>query len=96
MSQAINVVSVAGLAHIALMPDEVDLLQKQLEAVLRCVGKIREVDVSGVEPTIYGLDAVNAFREDTVEPSGMREQMLALAPERNNFEVRLPKIVEDA
>jgi len=96
VSQGFDVASVAGLAHIALMPDEVDVLQKQLENILRYVGRIREVDVSGVEPMVYGLDAVNAFREDTVEPSGMREQMLALAPERNNFEVRLPKIVEDA
>ena len=96
MGQAINIVSVAGLAHIALTPDEVALLQGQLENILRYVGKIREVDVSGVEPTIYGLDAVNAFREDTVELSDVREYALSIAPERNGNEFKLPKIVEDA
>ena len=94
--QTINVASVAGLAHIALTPEEVDLLQGQLEDMLRYVGRIHEVDVSGVEPTVYGLAVQNAFREDTVEPSGMREQMLSLAPERNGNEFKLPKIVEDA
>ena len=96
MIQTINVASVAGLARIELTPDEVVSLQGQLEKTLQYVGKIREVDVSGVEPTVYGLAVQNAFREDTVEPSGLREQMLSLAPERNGNEFKLPKIVEDA
>ncbi|MCL1921717.1 MAG: Asp-tRNA(Asn)/Glu-tRNA(Gln) amidotransferase subunit GatC [Kiritimatiellaeota bacterium] len=97
MNQTINVAYVADLAHIALTPDEVVLLQGQLEGLLQYVGKIGEVDVSGVEPMVYGLaEAASAFREDTVEPSGLREQMLAMAPARHGNEFKLPKIVEDA
>ena len=96
MSQRVNVASVAELARIALTPGEVELFQGQVDALVQYLGKIGEVDVSGVEPMIYGLPAVNVFREDTVEPSGMREQMLALAPERNGNEFKLPKIVEEA
>jgi aspartyl-tRNA(Asn)/glutamyl-tRNA(Gln) amidotransferase subunit C len=96
VSQTINVAYVAELALIALTPGEVESFQGQMDALVQCLGKIGEVDVSGVEPMIYGLPAVNVFREDTVEPSGMREQMLGLAPARNNNEFRLPKIVEEA
>ncbi|MCL2104929.1 MAG: Asp-tRNA(Asn)/Glu-tRNA(Gln) amidotransferase subunit GatC [Kiritimatiellaeota bacterium] len=97
MSGIINVASVAELAQIALTPQESEQLQRELEAVVEGLGKIRGADVSGVEPTFYGGGAVNAFREDVVEPSAVtREQMLALAPERHNAEVKLPKIVEEA
>ena len=96
MGQTVNIASVAELARIALTPGEVGLFQGQMDALVQYLGKIGEADVDGVEPTIYGVSAVNAFREDTVEPSGLHEEMLSFSPERNNNEFRLPKIVEDA
>ena len=96
MSQTINVAYVAELARIALTPDETAQLQSDLETVVGYVRKIGELDVSGIEPTLYGQAVENAFREDTVEPSGVREQALAHAPDRHGFEFKLPKIVEDA
>ena len=96
MSQTINVAYVAELARIALTPDETARLQSDLETIVGYVEKIGELDVSGIEPTLYGQAVVNAFREDRVEPSGVREQALAIAPDRNGSEFKLPKIVEDA
>ena len=100
MSKTVDVASVADLAQIALEPQEMDMLQGQLETIIQYLGKIGQVDASAVEPTFYGRTVVNAFREDTVTPpSATREQMLALSPERGNnseVEFRLPKIVVDA
>ena len=96
MSQTINAAYVAELARIALTPEETVLLQGQLEMILQYIGKIGELDVSGVEPTLYGQAVVNAFREDVAEPSCVAGQVLALAPDRNGQEFKLPKIVEDA
>ncbi len=96
MSDTIDVAYVAELARLELTPDEHRLFQQQLELIVRYVDKIGELDVSGIEPTMHGQAVVNVFREDVVLPSCDRERVLGNAPERNGYEFRLPKIVEDA
>ncbi|HNX35394.1 MAG TPA: Asp-tRNA(Asn)/Glu-tRNA(Gln) amidotransferase subunit GatC [Kiritimatiellia bacterium] len=96
MSHTIDVAYVAGLARLALSADEKCTFQQQLETIVKYVEKIGELDLSGIEPTLHGQSLVNAFREDVVVPSMDRERFLANAPERNGFEFKLPKIVEDA
>ena len=96
MSHTIDVAYVAELARLALTPEEKETFQRQLETIVQYVEKIGELDLSGIEPTMYGQSVVNAFREDVVVPSLDRERFLALAPERNGAEFTLLKIVEDA
>ena len=96
MSQTINVAYVAELARIALTPEETAQLQSDLDTIVGYVRKIGELDVSGIEPTLYGQATVNAFREDAPVPPAIRERALDNAPARNGLEFRLPKIVEDA
>ncbi|MEI7902010.1 MAG: Asp-tRNA(Asn)/Glu-tRNA(Gln) amidotransferase subunit GatC, partial [bacterium] len=96
MSHTIDVAYVAELARLKLSPDETSTFQQQLETIVRYVEKIGELDLTGIEPTLHGQALVNVFREDVVVPSLDRERFLSNAPERNGFEFKLPKIVEDA
>lgn len=96
MSRTIDVAYVAELARLELSPDEKRTFQLQLETIVKYVEKIGELDLAGIEPTLHGQALVNVFREDVVVPSLGRERFLANAPERNGFEFKLPKIVEDA
>lgn len=96
MSRTINVAYVAELARLELAPEEQNTFQQQLETIVRYVEKIGELNVDGIEPTLHGQALVNVFRDDVVVPSLDREVFLANAPERNGFEFKLPKIVEDA
>lgn len=96
MSHTIDVAYVAELARLKLTLEEERTFQQQLETIVQYVEKIGEVDLSGIEPTLHGQALVNVFREDVVVPSLDRERFLVNAPERNGFEFRLPKIVEDA
>ncbi len=96
MTHTIDVAYVAELARLDLSPDEKRTFQKQLETVVQYVEKIGELDLTGIEPTLHGQALVNVFREDVVVPSLDRERVLSNAPERNGFEFKLPKIVEDA
>ena len=96
MSHTIDVAYVAELARLELTPEEKLTFQQQLETIVKYVEKIGELDVSGIEPTLHGQALANVFREDVVVPSLDREGFLANAPERNGFEFKLPKIVEDA
>ncbi len=96
MSHTLDVAYVAELARLELSPDEKRTFQLQLETIVNYVEKIGELDLAGIEPTLHGQALVNVFREDVVVPSLDRECVLANAPERNGFEFKLPKIVEDA
>ena len=96
MTHTIDVAYVAELARLDLSPDEKRTFQKQLETVVQYVEKIGELDLTGIEPTLHGQALVNVFREDVVVPSLDRERVLSNAPDRNGFEFKLPKIVEDA
>ncbi len=96
VSHTIDVAYVAELARLELTPEEKDRFQQQLESIVAYVEKIGGLNVAGIEPTLHGQPLANVFREDVVLPSVGRERMLANAPERNGFEIKLPKIVEDA
>jgi aspartyl-tRNA(Asn)/glutamyl-tRNA(Gln) amidotransferase subunit C len=44
------VLRVAQLAHLELAPEEVETYRGQLDEILAYIGKLQELDVSGVEP----------------------------------------------
>jgi len=45
-----DVLRVAELAHLELTPAEVELYRGQLDEILTYVGKLQELDLTGVEP----------------------------------------------
>jgi aspartyl-tRNA(Asn)/glutamyl-tRNA(Gln) amidotransferase subunit C len=45
-----DVLRVAQLAHLELAPEEVETYRVQLDKILGYIGKLQELDVSGVEP----------------------------------------------
>src|SRR5581483_7988142 len=64
----IDVNYVAHLARLSLTPDEAQKFQAQLANVLGYIEKLREVEVSGIEPTAHAFPLVNVTRKDEVEP----------------------------
>jgi aspartyl-tRNA(Asn)/glutamyl-tRNA(Gln) amidotransferase subunit C len=85
-----DVLHVADLARLALTPEEVERLGEQLGAILKAVGKVSELDLSGVEPMSHPLDLVNVWDEDEPRPSLPLEDALANAPEREESYFRVP------
>ena len=81
---------VARLARLALTDDEIAKFQEQLSAILEAVGKVSELDLSGVEPTAHPLDLVNVWAEDEPEESLSVEEALANAPDREAGFFRVP------
>ena len=76
-----DVLHVARLARLELSDQEVERMCDQLSAILDAVGKVSELDLSGVEPTAHPLDLVNVLAEDEPRPSLPREEALANAPD---------------
>jgi aspartyl-tRNA(Asn)/glutamyl-tRNA(Gln) amidotransferase subunit C len=85
-----DVLHVADLARLALTPEEVERLGEQLGAILEAVGKVSEIDLSGVKPMSHPLDLVNVWDEDEPRPSLPLEDALANAPEREESYFRVP------
>jgi aspartyl-tRNA(Asn)/glutamyl-tRNA(Gln) amidotransferase subunit C len=85
-----EVLHVARLARLDLSDDEIDRFGEQLNSILEAVGKVAELDLSGVEPTAHPLDLVNVWAEDEPRPSLPVEDALANAPDRAGDFFRVP------
>ena len=90
----IDVAKVCELAHFDLSQEEMDKFQGQLNTILGYVQKLHELNIDGIEPTLYGQPVENVFREDVNEASLDHETVMANAPERTGGEFKVPKIVE--
>jgi aspartyl-tRNA(Asn)/glutamyl-tRNA(Gln) amidotransferase subunit C len=85
-----QVLHVARLARLELSDEEVVRFQEQLSAILEAVGKVSELDLSGVEPTAHPLDLANVWAEDEPRPSLSADEALANAPDREADLFRVP------
>jgi aspartyl-tRNA(Asn)/glutamyl-tRNA(Gln) amidotransferase subunit C len=89
-----NIKYVAHLARIALTSEEEKTLSAQLGSVLGYVEKLRELDVSHVEPTAHAVPLINVTRPDETGESLSQEEALKNAPAKANGLFIVPKIVE--
>ena len=89
-----NIHYVAKLARIELTPEEEQKLGDQLGAILGYVAKLKEVDVTGVEPTAHAFPLVNVMRADEVTGSLHHDEAMRNAPAKAGGLFVVPKIVE--
>lgn len=85
---------IAELARLSLKPEEKARLKKDLESILAYVEQLKTVPTEAVEPTSHVLNLENVFREDSVRPSAVRDEVLKHAPEREGNFFKVPKIIE--
>ena len=86
---------VARLARLALSDAQVEQYRAQLGAVLGYVERLREVDLSGVEPLSNVSDAVNRLAADEPGPTLPNEVLMKMAPAATPQFVKVPKVLED-
>jgi len=90
----LDVAYVAKLARINLTGAEAKVFQKQLDDVLEYVEKLRQADITDVEPAAHALPIFNVFREDAPRDWFTAEQALSNAPRKANGLFIVPKVVE--
>ncbi len=90
----IDVQYVAHLARLSLSPEEQAKFASQLKNILQYVDKLKELDVSHIEPTAHAVPITNVVRKDIVKPSIPTELALQNAPQKANNLFIVPKIVE--
>ena len=85
-----DVLHIADLARLRIPKDDLSAVQEQLGAVLEAVGKVAELDLSGVEPTSHPLDLVNVYDEDEPRLSLPTDEALRNAPDPSGRAFRVP------
>ena len=90
----IDIHYVAHLARLELTPTEEEQIGSQLGSVLAYIEKLKEVDVTGVEPMAHAFPLVNVTRPDETRPCLTNEEALKNAPAKGNGLFMVPKIVE--
>ena len=90
-----DVRKVAQLARLELPDDKIATYTSQLERILDYVDHLQAVDTEGVPPTTRAVEVVNVTREDRVEATPVREDLLNEAPQREGDFFRVPKILAD-
>ena len=90
----IDIKYVAHLARLHLTADEEKKLGAQLGHILGYIEKLKELDVTGVEPTAHAVPMTNVTRCDEIRPSLPHAEALRNAPKEANGLFIVPKIVE--
>jgi aspartyl-tRNA(Asn)/glutamyl-tRNA(Gln) amidotransferase subunit C len=72
---------VAQLARLELSDEQLEKYRHQLGDVLGYMHRLRQLDLTGVEPMTSPLESANRLAEDVPGPTFSNEQLMAMAPE---------------
>ena len=90
----LNIDRIANLARLALTPEEKVKFSAQLADVLSNIEKLKQVDVTGVEPTAHAFPVYNVWADDVAKPGLSVEDALRNAPAQRDHMIVVPKVVE--
>ena len=89
-----DVLHLAELSSISLDEAQIEPLKKDLDNIVNYFSQLDELDTENVEPTYQCFDMQNVWREDEIqEMEAKREDLLALAAETEDNQVKVPKVL---
>lgn len=83
----------AGLAKLEFSPEECTAIEQNLSNMLDFVDKLRELDVTGVEPLVYVNPQTNIMRPDEPHMEISKEEALKNAPLADSDYFKVPKVI---
>ena len=87
-----DVVHVAHLARLDLTDEEIELFTAQLRTVLDHAADLASLDLSHLKPSSHPIVLENVLRADEPRPSLDRDEVLAVAPDVEDYRFRVPRI----
>jgi aspartyl-tRNA(Asn)/glutamyl-tRNA(Gln) amidotransferase subunit C len=85
---------IARLARIDIAESDVDVLAGELSSILGWIEQLGEVDTKGVAPMTAVIPNHLAWRVDVVTDGGVRDKVLANAPQAEFGFFAVPKVIE--
>ena len=84
---------IAKLSRLALTDIEIEKTKVDLTKIFAHIDKLKEVDISGVEPLDHPTELINHIREDESGSSFTQEQVFANAPAVKDVYFDVPKVL---
>ena len=88
---------VAGLANLALTPEEIARMAVDMDGILSHVDQLNELDTTGVAPmaqVLFDAGETATLREDVERPSLSNTEAVANAPLAGAGYFKVPKVIE--
>ena len=86
---------VAHLARLELNVNEISNHAEQLEKILGYIKQLEKIDTDKIPCTTRAIEVTNVFRKDENINFDDSEDLLNLAPSREDNFFRVPKIIND-
>ena len=86
---------VAELARLELNENEINNHAEQLEKILEYIKQLEEIDTNDVPCTTRAIEVINVFRKDEKLNFDCKEDLLDLAPSREDEYFKVPKILNE-
>ena len=81
------------LSQIRLSKAELTSLAGDIDRIVGYIDQLDELDTAGVEPTFQLTGLENVWRTDEVKPQLERRELLQLAPDSEDGQVKVPKVL---
>nr|MBC8363285.1 Asp-tRNA(Asn)/Glu-tRNA(Gln) amidotransferase subunit GatC [Candidatus Desulfatibia profunda] len=88
-----EVIHVANLARLDIDEASIEKFAGQIGTILEYVEVLNRVDTEGVTPTSHAISLTNAFREDEEKNNFDRDKALANAPQIEDGNFVVPKVI---
>jgi len=85
---------IASLSRIAVSDAEVEAMVPEFNNILGWIEQLGEVDTKGVEPMTAVIPNHLRLRDDVVTDGGIRDRVLANAPQAEHGFFAVPKVIE--
>ena len=93
-NSSIDVKYVANLARLDLNEEEIQDFTKQLNDIISFVKQLERVDTTNIEPTSHANAVVDVIREDKLRNGMGSDAALKNAPDQNNQQFKVTRVVE--
>ena len=90
-----EVKKVAQLARLELNESEINQHAEQLEKILEYIKQLEKINTEDVPCTTRAIEVVNVLRKDENKNYENSEEILDLAPSRENKFFKVPKIINE-
>jgi len=90
-----QVSKVAKLARLKLNDEQIDNHALQIEKILDYINQLEKIDTDDIACTTRAIEVTNVLRSDAKENFKNKEDILNLAPSREDDFFKVPKIIKD-
>ena len=90
-----EVKKVAQLARLELNNSEIRQHSEQLEKILDYIKQLEKINTENIPCTTRAIEVENVFRKDEKKDYENSEELLDLAPSRENKFFKVPKIISE-